>query len=75
MSDSIDLFEPEEFIPDDLRPPYFTFKPRKAKRINIKAVSVYQNANKRVATESVDHINAKKSMKLAMSSILPIVCQ
>ena len=29
MSDSIDLFEPEGFIPNDLRPPNVTFKPRK----------------------------------------------
>ena len=64
MSDSIELFEPEGFIPSDLRPPNVTFKPRKARRINKKAVSIYQKANKRVATESIENISAKKSMRL-----------
>ena len=64
MSDSIDLLEPEGFIPNDLRPPNIIFKPRKARRINKKAVSVYQNAKKCVATESVDHNSAKKSERL-----------
>ena len=64
MSDSIELFEPEGVIPSDLRPPNVTFKPRKARRINKKAVSNYQNANKRVATESIENISAKKSMRL-----------
>ena len=64
MSDSIELFEPEGFIPNDLRPPNITFKPRKARRINKKAVAIYQNANKRVVAESIDNISAKKSMRL-----------
>ena len=64
MSDSIELLEPEGFIPSDLRPPNVTFKPRKARRINKKAVSIYQNANKRVATESIENISAKKSTRL-----------
>ena len=64
MCDSIDACKPEGFIPNDLRSPKITFKPRKARRINKKAVSVYQNANKRVATESVDHTSANKSMRL-----------
>ena len=64
MSDSIELFEPEGFIPNDLRPPNVTFKPRKARRINKKAVAIYQNANKRVATEPIENISAKKSMRL-----------
>ena len=64
MSDSIELFEPEGFIPSDLRPPNVTFKPRKARRINKKAVSIYQKANKRVATESIENISATKSMRL-----------
>ena len=59
------LTNPEGFIPNDLRPPNIIFKPRKARRINKKVVSVYQNANKRVATESVDHISAKKLMTLS----------
>ena len=42
-----------------------TLKNRKARRINKKAVSVYQNANKRVAIESIGHICAKKSMRLS----------
>ena len=64
MSDSIELFEPEGFIPSDLRPPNVTFKPRKARRKNKKAVAIYQNANKRVATEPIENISAKKSMRL-----------
>ena len=64
MSDAIELFEPEGFIPSDLRPPDITFKPRKTRRINKKTVSAYQHAHKRVATESVEHINAKKSKRL-----------
>ena len=64
MSDSIELLEPEGFIPSDLRPPNVTFKLRKARRINKKAVAIYQNSNKRVATESVENVSAKKSMRL-----------
>ena len=65
MSDSIDIFETEGFIPKDLRPRNITIKPRKARRINKKAVSVYQNANKRVATESVDHPSANMSTRFS----------
>ena len=64
MSDSIELLEPEGFIPNDLRPPNVTFKSRKARRKNKKAVALYQNANKRVATEPIENISAKKSMRL-----------
>ena len=64
MSDSIELFEPEGFIPSDLRPPNVTFKPRKARRINKKAVAIYKKSNKLVATESVENLSAKKSMRL-----------
>ena len=65
MSDSIELFEPEGFIPNDLRPPNVTFKPRrKARKINKKAVELYQSSNKRVATESVQNVSANKSMRL-----------
>ena len=64
MSDSIELFKPEGFIPIDLRPPNVTFKPRKARRINKNAVAIYQNSNKRVATESVENVSSKKSMRL-----------
>ena len=65
MSDSIDLFETEGFIPNDLRPPNIPFKPKKARHNNKKADSVCQNANKRVASELVDHIRAEKSMRLS----------
>ena len=65
MSNSIDFFEPEGFIPKDLRPPNINLKPRRARRNNKKAVAVFQNANKRVATESVDNMTAKKSMRLS----------
>ena len=64
MSDSIELFEPEGFIPNDLRPPNVTFKPRKARRIIKKAVAIHQSSNKRVATEPVENVSAKKSMRL-----------
>ena len=64
MSDSIELFEPEGFFPIDLRPLNVTFKPRKARRINKKAVAIYQSSNERVATESVENVSAKKSMRL-----------
>ena len=63
MSDSFELFEPESFIPSDLRPPNVAFKPRKARRINKKAVAIYQSSNKRVATESVENVSSKKSMR------------
>ena len=65
MSDSIELFELEGFIPDDLRPPNVTFKPKKARRFNKKAVAVYQSANKRFAIESVENVSANKSMRLS----------
>ena len=64
MSESFELFEPEGFIPNDLRPPNVTFKPRKARRIKKKAVAIYQSSKKRVATESVENVSAKKSMRL-----------
>ena len=60
MSDSVELFEPEGFIPNDLRPPNVTFKPRKARRKNKKGVATYQSSNERVATESVEYVSAKK---------------
>ena len=65
MTDSVDLFESEGFIPNDLRPPYFTFRHREARRFFEKAFTAYQNANKRVATESLNNISAKKSMRLS----------
>ena len=64
MSDSIELFEPDGFIPSDLRPPNVIFKPRMARRIDEKAVAIYQNSIKRVATGSVENVSAKKSMRL-----------
>ena len=63
MSHSIELFEPEGFIPSDFRPPNVTFNPRKARRTNKKAVAICQSSNKRVATESVENVSAKKSMR------------
>ena len=42
-----------------------TFKPRKARRVNNKAVAVYQNANERFAIESVENLSANKSMRLS----------
>ena len=65
MFDSIDLFEPEGFTPNNVRPPNITFRPRETGRNNKKGVAVYQNANKRIATESVNNVGAKKSMRLS----------
>ena len=64
MSDSFKCFNFEGFIPNDWRPPNVTFKIREAARITKKAVAVYQCANKRYATESVENVSAKKSMRL-----------
>ena len=64
MSYSFELFELEGFIPNDLRQPNVTFKPRKARRINKKAVAIYHISNERVATESVENVSAKKSRRL-----------
>ena len=64
MSDSNELFEPEGFIPNDLRPHNVTFIPKKARRINKKAVAIYQSSNNRVAAESIENVSAKKSMRL-----------
>ena len=64
MSDSIDLFEPEGFIPNVLRPPNVTFKPRKTRRINKKAVEIYKSARKRTAAGSVENVVTNKSMRL-----------
>ena len=65
MSDSIDLFGPEAFIPNDLRHLKIAFKPWKSRRNNEKGVSVFQIANKRVATESVDYTSANKLLRLS----------
>ena len=64
MSDSIVLSEPEGFFPSDLRPLNVTFKPKTARRINKKPVAIYQSSNTRFATESVENVCAKKSMRL-----------
>ena len=65
MSDFIELFEPQGFIPNHLRPPNITLKPRKAKRINKEAVAVYQSAKKRLATESVETVSANRTIRLS----------
>ena len=48
-----------------MRPPNVTLKFRKARRNNKKAVSVYQSANKRFATQSVETVSANKSIRLS----------
>ena len=65
MSDSLDLFQPDGFIPNELRPPNVTFKPRKAGRIIKKAVAVYQSANIRFATGSVENVSGNKTLGLS----------
>ena len=55
MSDSIDSFEPEGFIPNDLRPSYVTFKCRKAGQIQ-KAGEIYKNVHKRTPAGSVESV-------------------
>ena len=54
-----------------MRPPNVTFEPRKARNFKKKAVAVKQNANKRFATESVENVSAKKSLKLRNDSNPP----
>ena len=58
MSNSIELFEPENFIRNDLRPPNVTFRLRKIRGFNKEAVAVFQSASKRFAAESVENVNA-----------------
>ena len=48
-----------------MRPPIILLKRKRARRSKEKPVSVYQNANKRVVTESLDNITAKKSMRFS----------
>ena len=63
MSDSFDLFEPQVLIPNDLRSPNVTLRPKKERRPYKKAVTVYQNANKHFATESVENVRANKYIR------------
>ena len=65
MSESIELFEPEGFIPNDLRPLNVTCKSRKGRRNNKKEVAVYQSAHKRFATESAENVSANMSMRFS----------
>ena len=48
-----------------MRPLDVTFQPKKARRINKKAVAANQSVNKRFATESVDKVIANQSMRLS----------
>ena len=57
MSDSIEVFKRERFIPTDFRPSNVTFKLRWARRYNKIAVAVYQSAEERFATESLENID------------------
>ena len=65
MPDSIDLFEPEGSIANDLGPPNVTFKSRKTRRLNKKAVEVCKDAHKRTAAGSIENIVTNKSMRLS----------
>ena len=50
MSDAIDLFEPEGFIPYDLRPSNVTFRSRKTKRVKPCFQKYPKQAIKRLAS-------------------------
>ena len=50
MSDAIDLFEPEGFIPNDMRPSNVTFRSRKTKRVKPCFQKYPKQANKRLAS-------------------------
>ena len=65
MSDSTDLFEPEGFIPNDLRPHSVSFKSRKARQINKKAVKIHRNAHKRTLAGTVENVVTNKSMRFS----------
>ena len=64
MSESIELLEPEGFVPNKLRPANVTFKSRKARRINKKTLEIYRNAHKRTVAGSVENIVTDKSRRL-----------
>ena len=63
-SDSIDLFEPEGFIPSNMKPPNVTFKSRKAHQKNKTAVEIYKNAHKWTAAGSLQNAVTNNSMTL-----------
>ena len=65
MSESIDLSEPERFIPSDLRPLNVTFESRKSRRKNNKAVGMYKNAHKPTAAGSVENVVTNKSIRVS----------
>ena len=48
-----------------MRPLEVTFQPKKARRINKKAVAVNQSVNRPFATESVENVSANQSMRLS----------
>ena len=50
MSDASDLFEPEDFIPNDLRPSNVIFRSRKTKRVKPRFQRYPKHANKRLAS-------------------------
>ena len=64
MSDAIDLFEPEGFIPNDLRPPNVNFRSRKTKRVKPCFPKPFRQANKRIASEAPEPNWPKKTSKL-----------
>ena len=64
MSDAIDLFEPEGFIPNDLRPPNVNFRSRKTKRVKPCFPKPFRQANKRIASEAPEPNWPEKTSKL-----------
>ena len=63
MSDAIDLFEPEGFIPDDLRPSNVTFRSRKTKRVKPCFQKHHNQANKRLASTDPEPNWPRKATK------------
>ena len=64
MSHAINLFEPEGFIPNDLRPPNVNFRSRKTKRVKPCFPKPFRQANKRIASEAPEPNWPKKTSKL-----------
>ena len=71
MSVAFDMFEPESFIPNDLRPPNVNFRSRKTKwRVKPCFPKPFRPANKRIAYEAPQPNWPKKTSKLENSMSL-----
>ena len=63
MFNSIDLFEPKQFISSDLRPSTVTFRQKKARSVKRKAVAVCQTSIEKVFIEFVEESVVKKLIR------------